>query len=232
MEVEVDGQRYVGDGMCSSKKEAEQSAAKKAWQTLVADDEDTPSLELSTLQISETYSDEPPSYEQATNTDSNDHLPDEYANIEQFISAKVEASGGRIRKIYPLSLQGQYKFEIGGSYRYCENIRRHHKKNSIYFIVNIVTKTYIQKCHDPQCYGFQSAMKRIGGNEPTNRHVQENNSVTKCSNCSNMINSRNLSHCGSCGKIFCNRCIFECDFCHSAAHCNRCFDACFDCHDS
>ena len=212
--------------MYPSKKEAEQSAARKAWESL------TPSLELSALQISETYSDEPPSYEEAASADSNYHLPDEYADVEQFISAKVEAVGGRVRKILPLSSPGQYKFEINGSYRYCENIRRHHKRNQIYFIVDAVKRTYVQKCHDPRCYPFQSATKQIGDDEQTNLHVQGNDAVRKCSNCSNSINSRNVNVCERCGETFCTVCICECDFCHSALHCERCFDLCFDCHDS
>ena len=218
--------------MCPSKKEAEQSAAKKAWESLVPDDVHMSLAELSILQTCETYSDEPPSYEEAAGVDSDYHLPAQYADIEQYISATVGAVGGQIRKIIALSSPGRYKIEIGGSYRYCEKIRRHHKKNQIYFIVDAIRKTYVQRCHDPQCYGFQSTRKQISDNERANLHVQENDAVTKCSICSNTIHSRNLSSCERCRETVCTRCTRECDFCHSALHCDRCFDLCFDCHDS
>jgi hypothetical protein len=160
--------------------------------------------------------------------DSKYHLPDEYADIEQFITTKVEAFGGRIRKILPLNSQGRYKFEICGSYRYCENIKRHHKKNQIYFIVDPIKKTYVQKCHDSECYGFQSPLQYIN-NDPNS---QENNSISKCSKCLKTLKYQIQNECERCGELFCKNCVCFCDYCHDAIHCERCFDSCFDCHDS
>ncbi len=208
--------------MCSSKKEAEQSAAKKALEDLRGTNV------YSTSSIS--TSDAPPSYAEVLNTDSSYHLPSEYADIEQFIAAKVGTVGGRIRKILPPDSQGRYRFEITGSYRYCENIQRHHKKNQIFFLVDPVKKTYIQKCYDFDCYGFQSTLKYIDNEQTTNSDLQENNSTSKCSKCRKILRYQN--ECERCGKGFCRNCLYECDLCHDAPHCERCIDSCVECHDS
>ena len=231
----MNGRWYMGDNMCSSKKEAEKLAAKKAWEMLgIEDGHGPPPLDdISIPHTSEVHLDEPPSYQEAVNADRNGNLPDRCDDFKQFISNKVGAVGGRIRKISPWSAhEGQYKFEICGSYRYCENIRRHHKKNQIYFIVDTINKTYVQRCHDPECSGFQSARKQMTDGQRTHLHAQDTNPINKCSNCSTGINYRNRSDCERCGEIFCKDCTCECDFCHSTTHCERCFDLCSDCHDS
>lgn len=236
VEVEVNGHWYVGDDLCSSKKDAEQSAAKKAWEALLAGNVCSSSIssspEPSKVSTCETYSEAFPSYSEATKADSKYHLPDEYADIEQFIATKVGAFDGRIRKILPPDSRGRYKFEINGSYRYCENIKRHHKKNQIYFIVDPVRKTYIQKCHDPECYNFQSTLQHIDNDQRTLPGLEENSSVTKCSRCRKTLKYQNGRECERCGEMFCGNCVCVCDLCHGAIHCERCFDLCFDCHDS
>jgi len=134
------------------------------------------SPEQLTVLTSETYAETLPSYSEVVKDDSNYHLPDEYVDIEQFITTKVGAFGGRIRKIWPPDLQGRYTFEISGSYRYCENVQRNHKQNKIYFIVDPIKKTYIQKCHDSECYRFQSTLKHIDNDPRTLPNSRENNS--------------------------------------------------------
>jgi hypothetical protein len=160
------------------------------------------------------------------------HLPDEHVDIEQFIVLKVEADGGRIRKISSPDSQGRYKLEITGSYRYCENVKRHHKKNQIYFIVDPIKKTYFQKCYDPECFGFRSPLKHIASEQRTLTDSQENHSVSLCSHCRKTLVSRNRSKCERCGKEFCNNCVCFCELCHDAVHCNHCFESCSDSHDS
>ena len=73
----------------------------------------------------------------------------------------ISGFGGRIRKVRPLDENGKYRLEITGNYRYCENVKRHHKANQIYFLVNPLEKTYYQKCYDPECHHFQSAKRKI-----------------------------------------------------------------------
>lgn len=208
----MNGHWYLGDNFCSAKKEAEKLAAKKALESLVVE-----SISSLTLETSETDFDEPPSYSEAVSADSSYHLPSKYADIEQFLCTKVRAAGGRIQKILPPDSSGRYKFEISGSYRYCGNVQRHHKKNQVYFIVDPAKKTYIQKCSDSDCYGFQSAIKYIDDGQRTNPHAQVNDSRSKCERC---------------GERFSTNSLYECELCHDALHCTRCFDSCFDCHDS
>lgn len=183
--------------------------------------------------ISETHSEAPPSYSDVVEADSKYHLPDEYADIEQFITEKVGVFGGRIRKIFRPDLHGRYKIEICGSYRYCENVKRHHKKNQIYFIVDPIKKTYFQRCHDIECYGFQSTLKYIHNEQRTLSNVQENSNVSsECAHCGKSLTYQNRRTCERCGELFCKNCVCTCDLCHDAIHCDRCFESCFDCHDS
>ncbi|CAF0914982.1 unnamed protein product [Rotaria sp. Silwood1] len=236
VEVEVDGHWYLGDNLCSSKKEAEQSAAKKAWEGLLARNASSVSIPLSsqnlTVITAEEYSEEPPPYSLVALADSINHLPDQFMDIEDFIATKVRAFNGRIRKISPPDSKGRYKFDITGSYRYCENVRRHHKKNQIYFIVDPVKGTYFQKCHDPECYGFQSPIHYITDEQTTLSDSEETNSLDKCSYCRKSLASQNQSECERCGEVFCIDCLRLCELCHDAIHCERCFESCFDCHDS
>jgi hypothetical protein len=58
----------------------------------------------------------------------------------------------------------EYRLEITRTYHHCENVRRDHSKNHIYFIVHPICKTFYQKCHDPECFDFQSVI----GTLPTN----------------------------------------------------------------
>ncbi|KAI9360816.1 hypothetical protein DFJ73DRAFT_59732 [Zopfochytrium polystomum] len=41
--------------------------------------------------------------------------------------------------------------------RYCERIRREHRSNGIYYVVELETGIARQKCHDPDCRNFQSS---------------------------------------------------------------------------
>jgi hypothetical protein len=47
----------------------------------------------------------------------------------------------------------------------CENVHQHHRKNHIYFIVDPIKKTYCQKCHDPQCFDFESVVRIMSTNQ-------------------------------------------------------------------
>ncbi|CAF2523960.1 unnamed protein product [Rotaria sp. Silwood2] len=236
VEVEVDGHWYVGDNLCSSKKEAEQLAAKKAWEGLLARSVSSVSIpsssQTSTVITSDESSEAPPTYAQVVLADSMNQLPNQCADIKNFIATKVGAFDGRIRKISPPDSKGRYKFDITGSYRYCENVKRHHKKNQIYFIVDPIKGTYFQKCYDPECYGFQSPLHYIINEQTTLPNSEETNSMDECSHCRKSLTSRNQSECEHCGEHFCMNCLCSCDFCHEALHCEQCFESYFDCHDS
>ncbi|CAF2912442.1 unnamed protein product [Rotaria sp. Silwood2] len=179
-EVEVNGQRYAGEDLCSSKSAAHQSAATKACRTLIADDIDHPSIE---------------------------HLPSEYADIEHFIGQIVESTGGRIRKIRPINEHGIYRFEITGSYRYCENVHRHHKKNHIYFIVNPIERTLYQKCYDPGCQGFRSRSRPITEGQSTVIPPMPKNLVEECPSCLKQMPNVGRKQCQECAQLFCSQCV-------------------------
>lgn len=131
-----------------------------------------------------------------------------------------------------MGIRGRYKFEITGSYRYCENIKRHHKKNQIFFIVDPVERTYCQRCHDTECYGFQSPLKYIDDEQTISSSDVEDYDLDKCNYCQRSLVNRNRSNCERCGKDFCHECVCTCDLCCDATHCRRCFELCWDCHDS
>jgi hypothetical protein len=135
---------------------------------------------LSTVHITLDDLDPPPPYSEVVKTNAIDHLPPEYADIEKYISVVVESFGGRVRKIWAPDLDGIYKFEITGSYRYCDNVRRHHRKNQIYFMVDPMNKTYYQMCHDPECFGFRSVTKNITIKRQVPVKEKEDNSVDQC----------------------------------------------------
>ena len=40
--------------------------------------------------------------------------------------------------------------------RFCSNVKRQHKRNGIYFVINIPEFNFTQKCHDHTCAGYQS----------------------------------------------------------------------------
>ena len=103
---------------------------------------------------------EEPEYEQSEHEES-EYLPREYRYIERIIGNIVGRMGGRIQKIQPMRESSLYKIKIGGSDRYCENIRKHHTRSQIYFIVDPINKTYYQKCSHPKCEGFRSARKTL-----------------------------------------------------------------------
>jgi hypothetical protein len=142
-----------------TKKQAEQSAAQIAYDVFNTTTRKT-TLRPLILPASILAS-----YSSLSMNDSMKHMPFRYADSEQAIIDIINSEGGRIRKIWAPDEQGRYQFEITGTYRYCENIRLHHRKNHVYFIVDPIHKTYYQKCHDPQCFGFQSAIKKLSTNE-------------------------------------------------------------------
>ena len=82
----------------------------------------------------------------------------------------LDAFGGRIRKVQKLHKGERYRIEITGNYRYCENIKEHHKKNRVYFLVDPIHKVYHQRCYDPDCQGFQSAKTPIFTDETVTNH--------------------------------------------------------------
>ena len=145
----MNGQWYVGRDHCSSKKAAEQSAAANAWRSLVDNKPRLKPKQESPLPIL------------SIKREQLKHFPKKYADIERFIADKVGTSNGQIESIWSADIRGRYRVEVTDSYRYCKNVRKHHKNDSIYFLVNPVKRIYYQKCYHRRCHGFRSARKTI-----------------------------------------------------------------------
>ena len=143
--MHVNGDIFQCTEMFKRKKEAENAAAAVALQQMV------------------------------TNTEADltrNRLPEQYSDIEQFFVDLIKSHGGHIRKGRFDEHKNVFNIEISGGYRYCDNIQRHHQHNQIYFVVNPNRMIYFQRCHDPNCRGFQSAAKSINiakHNDSTNQ---------------------------------------------------------------
>ncbi|CAF1288749.1 unnamed protein product [Adineta steineri] len=140
-EVEVNESWIMGEGNFTSKKDAENSAAQIAYNELCKNKTE--------LGVAE------------RDHNPTKHMPKEHENIENFLANIVGSFGGTIRKVRSPDAYGRYRLEIGGNYRYCDNVRRQHKKNQVYFLVDPVNLVYYQRCYDPDCQGFQSAKQSI-----------------------------------------------------------------------
>ena len=77
-----------------------------------------------------------------------------FPDVDAFILRRIQP-GGFIRLVkYYENQRNSFIFAIGGSWRYCENVKRHHTSNNIYFICNVHEMTLVQKCHS--CVGYAS----------------------------------------------------------------------------
>ncbi len=57
------------------------------------------------------------------------------------------------------------RYHIGGGYRYCANVKRHHKSNGVMIDValneRMATRSLTQVCWDPECRGFRSQAEAV-----------------------------------------------------------------------
>ncbi|CAF4737436.1 unnamed protein product [Rotaria sp. Silwood2] len=61
-------------------------------------------------------------------------------------------------------------YNIGGSFRFCERLKRHHKSNQTCIIIDTFTHKYQIKCKDPDRRDFKPPWKDISFNEIKNLH--------------------------------------------------------------
>lgn len=78
--------------------------------------------------------------------------------VDRFIQRLV-APGSIRRSVYSSSLN-RIVYDISGN-RFCHNIGRQHKSNNVYYVVDLGNFNYCQKCHDPDCSGYQSKEERL-----------------------------------------------------------------------
>ncbi|XP_012287011.1 DNA-directed primase/polymerase protein [Orussus abietinus] len=65
---------------------------------------------------------------------------------------------GKIRACKYIKKPKAIIYEIYG-FRYCNNIKRQHKSNNIYYVVDLETMVLLQKCHDEDCAMFSSDLQ-------------------------------------------------------------------------
>lgn len=54
----------------------------------------------------------------------------------------------------PYRKGGFLLYTVGGT-RYCQNVKREHKSNNVYIVVDMLKKVWAQKCFDPDCSTFR-----------------------------------------------------------------------------
>ncbi|KAA8496350.1 DNA-directed primase/polymerase protein [Porphyridium purpureum] len=102
----------------------------------------------------------------------------ENPDIDAFVSTLIwinrDASSHeapRITRVIPLG-DAQLAYWIGGGYRFCARIERHHKSNGVVIVCDLARRLWFQRCFDPDCRAarFQSAAMplpvRISGEMP------------------------------------------------------------------
>lgn len=83
--------------------------------------------------------------------------PSPFPTLDAFIESICNEGGiqGRIRSWAFLDTGNVILYNIKGN-RFCGNINRHHKSNSIYFVVDLQHGVWFQKCYDPECRRYRS----------------------------------------------------------------------------
>lgn len=81
-------------------------------------------------------------------------FPGQHERVSKAYLSKVTECFDREGNLHKLLLN------VGGN-RFCYNIKRQHKSNHIYFVVDIAEGSYYQRCHDITCRRFMSQKLRL-----------------------------------------------------------------------
>ena len=86
-----------------------------------------------------------------------DKVSSKYPLIDNIVRSQI--GSGKIRKIKMYENKETTNkpiliYEIAG-YHFCDNVKRNHRSNNIYFIADVCRMCIYQKCHDPVCEGFR-----------------------------------------------------------------------------
>ena len=89
------------------------------------------------------------------------HLPlpigrSPFPEVDSFIKSVISGDGGYLRRVIWKPQEHCIEYDVAGGYRFCENVRRHHKSNNIRLVARLQPGVYFQVCHDPDCAGFKS----------------------------------------------------------------------------
>ena len=86
-------------------------------------------------------------------------------HYEYFISkliTQIYNSNGHIQSCVPgTKNRSLFFYNIGGDFRYCERLKRHHQSNQTCIIIDTCTNKYQIKCKDPDCRNFKPSWKDI-----------------------------------------------------------------------
>ncbi|GAV07095.1 hypothetical protein RvY_16972 [Ramazzottius varieornatus] len=86
------------------------------------------------------------------------NLPSPFPEVDKFFESVITADGlmGRIRMWQYFAESQTVLYSIGGDYRFCGHIGRHHRSNNINFVACLKSGTYHQKCLDVECKNYRS----------------------------------------------------------------------------
>ena len=74
--------------------------------------------------------------------------------------AKIQGGIRGIPVYYPFRGNGVIVFTVD-HYRYCGKIKRHHKSNHIFIVVDKNRQVWYQKCHDPDCKDYSTMQQPL-----------------------------------------------------------------------
>lgn len=87
-----------------------------------------------------------------TNTDLFDTVTHEFKSFVQKLITNDSSHIGYIRSIVRGNCNSNIIFfNIGGEYRYCSRINRHHKRNTTAIFIDIINRTFTIRCKDSDC---------------------------------------------------------------------------------
>ena len=77
--------------------------------------------------------------------------------LDAFVVDLASTSRGKatIRRVTYSEMDNRLKYEVG-NVRYCQRIRREHKSNNVYYVVDVDQRTVVQRCYDPECRSWSS----------------------------------------------------------------------------
>ena len=80
-----------------------------------------------------------------------------FPKLDEFIKTQINKGGvqGVIRHWIHFQSLNLMLYDVDRNH-WCDNVKRPHRSNHIYFIVDMGVKVFYQKCHDPDCHDFKS----------------------------------------------------------------------------
>ncbi|EGF82076.1 hypothetical protein BATDEDRAFT_87146 [Batrachochytrium dendrobatidis JAM81] len=96
----------------------------------------------------------------STNTGQMDYSEQSFPALERFLISAIKSINPSskvpfIQKTMYMSELNQVWFKISNN-RYCHNIGREHQSNGVYYVFDLATFVYFQRCHDPDCRHYRS----------------------------------------------------------------------------